>query len=360
MTSSTKKYLKNEANLASGKKIIIDPSNSDDSATVQHFVRHYRKESIHIKNESTNESNLLENIRNFIKYNQLKEAENAIEQLDLNYISEELKPEFHLESARLFLFQSQYIKSLEFTAKVICHPLASNLTRVTAHQLNADIYLRLDDLYGAEENALIAVKSSKKFKLLSSRFTSLGFLAVIQNLMNKKLDLEKTIEIFQKEISMIQNIDTWIDRSVYLYRTLYRIHLHNNDLDISYKNLTYAHLFSQVSLNINVLKQCETDLLQFDKKNDIPNQYIKFINHYFWVPELKMIGSTENNKIVRFKENSRRSQILNLIFENQLEFDYIFESIWKMNYNKDKHSNLVRNHLFLINKEWPGLIEKKN
>lgn len=352
--SNKSKILNSEIDFSQGQKVEINTLDENDTHLVQHFLRHYRQQYLNIQNEKGNLQISLENLRNYIKMGDLDqshiEIQNIEPQIDSNNV---LYPEFLLEKARFFLLIKNEFEALKITAEILSKNGVSSLTKMTTCQLRADLYFKIGDLSSAEQNARKAVVESLRFPIASSRFSAIGFLIIILGHQGQLDEASRWLQNLRSLVDGIKQDNVWLDRMLILQRTYFRYYSINGEVHRALGHLSISKELAQWSGEQELVQRCINDGHEQQVLDFAPEIYEK--GHLTWIPSISVLLDKANNIFYRLQPESVQVKMLHCILTQVKNSEQMFESIWGLSYDKERHSSLLRTHLYQLRKKIPGL-----
>jgi tetratricopeptide (TPR) repeat protein len=353
-----------EATFAKGskEKSIVDLSSSSAAEVLSMYLRAFKGRrdyaSLAIGTDKYSFGLIIENIRNLIYAGNLDAAgiaiQNGFSNLNLN---EEEFNEINLEAARIAVRQNRFDESLQILNDILASGVVGDVTRLSALQLKGHCLIESKVYQEAIITLQDALALGQIYNAASSAFSARAFLAIAYCHEKNFVAAQIILQEMEREVSVIKDESLWADRTLTLLRTKikYCKAMGESQNPERIKLLTEASQIAQWLGDSHCQRQCEEEILECGTEGAhfIDREILNSFSGWIYLPRLQVILTARPLKIERLDTSPVAEKIIKLICRGEQNLDKLFEAVWNLPFDTDRHGTHLRATLSKVRKLLP-------
>lgn len=259
------------------------------------------------------------------------------------------KAELNVELARIALYTNKTELSLELIKSCLSASELSITTKITLLQMQGHALLSAQRHSEAIESLKSAVTMATVFPNLSSSFSARAFLVRAYAELKQFSNAEFELFCMSQQLSKIEQSEMWLDRTLTFLRAK-SIHLKEKN------SLLERNAILQEAAEI--AKWLGDKGSELKSRGEILGDDIKGIvlrfSGWSYLPQLDLILNYETKKIDFLKDSPIAKKVILVLSGGGISSDKLFERVWGLKYEQDRHAVHLRAMLSKMRKKLPS------
>jgi tetratricopeptide (TPR) repeat protein len=361
MKGSTQDLLDLDEAFARGEVSTDALSGRNISASLSLVLRHYhgrndltRAVQDLDKKEGSGNALLLEQVRSALYAGEADRAAGLL--ASAGTLSPLEEAEFAVEKLRLHTMRGELEQAWASSEFALGHMELLEISRMTCYQMRGSIRIRQGRFLEAVGELEKAVSLAEFFPHASSAFNSYALLVQAFAELGQNDEARRNLEVLERLLAEIEQPELWLDRLLSYLRSQSHARRASGEFALAVSSLTEAEEVAAWLGDKFTRARCESEIVAIGQEHGFREGSAKSVFHFSgwsYLPERDLILIRFPKRIVRLGHSPLSRKVLLALADKKKTCSELFEQIWNLSYDSERHGTFLRSNLSKIRKLLP-------